>query len=201
MFRISALVCCFFLSGCVALLTPKVESNFAELKSGAYVLDKSHARLLFKIRHLGLSTYVGRFNDFDASLEFDPGNMQAAQLTALIDMTSIDLNDEGLVDTLKGATWLNIRNYPQAKFTSTGVRPLNDSEFEFSGKLAWRGQLKDILVKAKFEGGAFDVLTQSYKLGFSASTEFKRSDFGMDAFIPLVGDEIQIETFVEFKRN
>ena len=198
---LSAIFILSFLSGCIALLTPKVESNFAELKAGAYSLDKSHARLLFKVRHLGLSTYVGRFNSFDASLEFDPQNMQESELRALIDMTSLDINDSSLSDTLAGANWLNSRSYPQAQFTSSQVKPLSDTEFEFSGKLSWRGKTKDITVTARFEGGAFDVLTRKYKLGFSAETEFLRSDFGMDAFIPLVGDKIQLETYVEFIRN
>lgn len=189
------------LSGCVALLTPKVESNFNELKSGAYRLDKSHASLLFKVRHLGLSTYVGRFNEFDATLEFDPNNMQDSQLTALIDMTSLDINDDNLSSTLAGVSWLNSGRYPQAQFQSSKVKPINDSEFEFSGELSWRGNSKELIVTANFEGGAFDVLTQKYKLGFSAEAEFLRSDFGMDAFIPLVGDKIQIETYVEFIRN
>ena len=50
--------------------------------------------MLFKIRHLGLSTYVGRFNDFDATLEFDPNNMSAAKLSAVVDMSSVDINDQ-----------------------------------------------------------------------------------------------------------
>ena len=189
------------LSGCVVLLTPKVESNFNELKAGGYRLDKSHASLLFKIRHLGLSSYVGRFNKFDATLEFDPTNMQDSKLTALVDMTSLDINDSDLSSTLAGSSWLNSRTYPQAQFKSSRVTPISDTEFEFSGELSWRGKTKEISVNARFEGGAFDVLTQRYKLGFSAETEFLRSDFGMDAFIPLVGDKIKIETFVEFIRN
>lgn len=195
-----AIIACF-LSACVALLTPKVESNFGELKAGAYRLDKSHASLIFKVRHLGLSTYVGRFNSFNATLEFDPSNMQASQLNALVDMTSLDINDDSLTSTLAGSSWLNLRAFPQAQFKSSAVTPISDTEFEFIGALSWRGKTKEISVQARFEGGAFDVLTQNYKLGFSAETEFLRSDFGMDAFIPLVGDKIQVETYVEFIRN
>ncbi len=191
----------FSVSACISLLTPKVESNFTELKAGAYELDTSHARLLFKVRHLGLSTYVGRFNTFEATLDFDPQNMAQAKLEAIIDMRSVDLNDEGLEDTIKGGSWLDTRRFPQAKFTSTKVTPIDANRFEFVGQLEWREQAREIKVQATFEGGAFDVLTQRYKLGFSATTVFKRSDFSVDAFIPLVGDEIELEAYVEFKRN
>ena len=88
------------LSACVSLITPKVESELVKLKAGQYSLDSSHATLLFKIQHLGLSTYVGRFNTFDASLEFDPDNIAASRLTALIEIDSLDINDTDLKDDL-----------------------------------------------------------------------------------------------------
>jgi polyisoprenoid-binding protein YceI len=37
---------------------------------------------LFKEDYLGSSTYVGRFNNFDASLSFDSNNIKASQLEA-----------------------------------------------------------------------------------------------------------------------
>ena len=63
------------LSSCVSLLVPTVNTEVVSLKAGQYKLDKAHATLLFKVQHLGLSTYVGRFNNFDASLDFDPENI------------------------------------------------------------------------------------------------------------------------------
>ena len=75
-----------------------MQPELSKLKAGAYSLDKTHARLLFKVTHLGLSTYVGRFNEFDASLEFDPENINAAKLSAVIEVGSLDINDAGLKD-------------------------------------------------------------------------------------------------------
>ena len=121
------------LSACVSLITPKVQPNLVQFKSGGYSLDKTHARLLFKIRHLGLSTYVGRFNDFDASLQFDPSDMSSAKLTDVIDMGSVDINDAGLEKDLIGRSWFRVSEFPQASFESTRVTTISDSEFEFTG--------------------------------------------------------------------
>jgi len=41
---------------------------------------------------------------------------------------------------------------------------------------------------------------KKYSCGFSAETEIKRSDFGMDAFIPLVTDEVEIQVEAEASR-
>ncbi len=204
--RISFLLLSFIsLAGCASLLTPlvtpKVKTEIATLKPGQYSLDKSHATVLFKVQHLGLSTYVGRFNEFDASLEFDPNNIQAAKLTAVIEMGSLDINDEDLKQDLMGRNWFNQKAYPQASFTSTGVKGVNENTFEFTGDLNWRGVVKPLTMTATFHGGANNILTGKYTLGFSAIGNFKRSDFNMSDFIPLVGDDVAIEAFAEFQRN
>ena len=40
--------------------------------AGVYALDPSHASLVFRIDHIGLSRFTARFTDFDAALTFDP---------------------------------------------------------------------------------------------------------------------------------
>ena len=190
-----------FLSACVSLITPKVQSDVAKLKAGEYALDSTHATLLFKIQHLGLSTYVGRFNEFDASLEFDPANISAAKLTAIVEIDSLDINDEDLKSDLMGRSWFRQSEFPQATFESTSVNPISDTEFEFDGILNWRGVQKSINVTATFHGGANNILSGKYTLGFSANSKFLRSDFGMDKYVPLVGDEITVEAYAEFLKN
>ncbi|MEM6903547.1 MAG: YceI family protein, partial [Pseudomonadota bacterium] len=39
--------------------------------SGTYVLDPTHASIVWKISHLGLSDYTARFNSFDATVDFN----------------------------------------------------------------------------------------------------------------------------------
>lgn len=195
------LISTLILSGCASLITPRVQTDVVKLQSGAFSLDKSHARLLFKIRHLGLSTYVGRFNDFGATLEFDPKNMSAAKLSAVVDMSSVDINDKGLEEDLIGRSWFRVAEFPQAVFESTRVTPISDSEFEFTGYLDWRGIRKEITIKGRFDGGAHNMLTGKYTLGFSAIGQFLRSDFGMSKYVPLVADEVVIEVYAELLKN
>lgn len=189
------------LSSCIALLTPRVEVDIAKLRAGQYSLDKSHASLLFKVPHMGLSSYVGRFNDFDASLDFDPEDIANAKLDAIIEIDSLDINDPGLKEDLMDGTWFDQPRYPQAVFSTLSVTPLSNSEFEFVGNLDWRGVINPISLVVTFHGGADNMLTGYYTLGFSAKGSFSRSDFGMDAYIPMVGDLVEIETYAEFQKR
>ena len=200
-YLLAILLCCLKLGACVALITPKVETEVLKLRAGQYQLDPAHSALLFKVQHLSLATYVGRFNKIAATLDFDPNNIAAAQLEAIIEMASLDVNDVNLEKRLMDSAWFDQANYPQASFTTVSVEPLSQSEFNFTGELNWRGVSKPITIKVKFNGGANNLLTQKYTLGFEATGSFLRSDFGMGSFVPLVGDKIQLEAYAEFQRN
>jgi polyisoprenoid-binding protein YceI len=52
-----------------------------------------------------------------------------------------------------------------------------------------------------FNGAGNNMLTGRYTLGFTATTQFKRSQFGMDYLVPAIGDDINIEVFAEFQKQ
>jgi polyisoprenoid-binding protein YceI len=168
---------------------------------GNYSVDKSHTRVLFKVDHLGLSTYVGRFNDFDATLSFDPNNIEASRLEATVDTRSLDLNNEKLEYRLAGPTWLNSENYPEAVFTTVSASPIDAANIKFIGNLTLRGKSNPVEMLVTFNGGADNLLSGHYTIGFSATGGFKRSDFGIDSYTSIVGDTIMLEVYTEFQKK
>lgn len=189
------------IQGCGYLIKPRVTSGMLQLEKGSYTLDQSHVAVLFKINHMGLSTFVGRFNKVNASLEFDPDNIAAAKLSAVIDIASIDVNNPDLEQTLMGNNWFAAERYPQAFFTTKSVTVINDNSALFAGDLTLRGVTAPVELKVKFNGGGSNMLTGYYTLGFSATSQFKRSTFAMHYLIPAIGDQVDIEVFAEFQRR
>lgn len=189
------------LSSCGTLIKPNVKTGILQLEKGSYKLDQSHVAVLFKINHMGLSTFVGRFNKVDASLEFDPNNIAAAKLSAVIEVASIDANNIDLEETLRGSSWLDAKKYPQASFTTTSVSVLNQNAAVFTGELTLHGVTAPIDLTVTFNGGANNMLTGFYTLGFSATTTFSRSTFGVDYLVPAIGDQVAIEVFAEFQQQ
>jgi polyisoprenoid-binding protein YceI len=189
------------LSACGQLIKPQVKTGLTQLEKGSYQLDKTHVTVLFKINHMGLSTFVGRFNKVDASLEFDPKNIAGAKLSAVIDVTSIDVNNPDLEQTLRGRSWFDVEKYPQAFFKTTVVRIVDENSAVFTGDLTLRGVTAPIDLTVHFNGGANNMLTGFYTLGFSATSQFKRSMFAMDYLIPAIGDQIDLEVFAEFQQQ
>jgi len=183
------------------VLRPNYETELSALRAGDYTLDPEHAYLLFKVGHLGLSKVVGRFDQVDATLDFEPDDLAALRLDGQVAVASIDLDDEGLERRLLGPDWLGAERYPAATFTTTSVAALEGDRFSVTGDFTLRGVTRELVLQARFGGGADNLLTGRYTLGFEATGELSRSDHGIDGFGALVGDTIEIEIHAEFQRR
>lgn len=189
------------LTSCGHLIKPRIKTGMMQLEKGSYQIDPTHASLLFKVDHMGLSTFVGRFNRFDAQLEFDPTNIAAAKLSAVIDIASVDVNNQNLEETLQGSSWFDTERYPQANFKTVRVEVIDASTADFTGDLYFHGVTTPLTLRIKFNGGGNNMLTGKYTLGFSANTHFLRSAYGMGYLAPAIGDRVDIEIFAEFKQE
>lgn len=188
-------------AGCGTLIKPTVKTGLIQLEKGSYKLDPTHVTVLFKINHMGLSTFVGRFNKVDASLEYDPQNIAAAKLSAVIDIASIDVNNSDLEETLRGSSWFDAEKYPQAFFRTDSVKVIDENTAEFSGDLQLHGVTAPMALRIHFNGGGNNMLTGFYTLGFSATSTFSRSTFGVDYLIPAIADQVDVEVFAEFQQQ
>lgn len=189
------------LASCDRLITPDFQTEVQDLRGGQYTLDKDHASLNWKINHLGFSSYVGRFNDFDATLDFDSENVENSSLEVIIDTASLDVNNPEFAEDLRGSDWFDVENFPQAVYRSTSfVEALGEDTFVFRGDLTFLGQTAPVDLTVTFNGGGRNFLTRSYTLGFSASAIFQRSDFGLDRMVSFgIGDDVELEIHVEFQ--
>jgi len=195
------LVCSVFLVSCDRILTPDFETDITEVKSGQYKIDPDHATLLWKINHLGFSTFVGRFNDIDASLNFDPENVGNSTLEVVIATTSLDINNAEFAEELRGSNWFDTETFPQAVYRTTSlVESSSDNTFVFGGELTLLGVTAPVNLDVAFHGGGRNFLTRKNTLGFSATASFQRSVFGLDRFTSFgVGDDIDLEIHIEFQ--
>lgn len=199
--RFGVLLSLIALSACASLVTPKVDAEPEALKPGAYALDETHAALTFKINHLGFSRYVGRFNRFDASLDFDANNPETAQVQAIIEVASLDIANDEFAATLLGPDWFAAEQHPQAVFRSRTVNVTGENQGVMTGDLTLKGVTAPITLDVVFNGGARDLLRGAYVVGFSAKGSFDRTEFGVDRFAGVVGNEVAIEIEAEFIRQ
>ncbi|EWH11424.1 YceI-like domain-containing protein [Catenovulum agarivorans DS-2] len=188
-------------SSVLELVQPNLATDMSVFKSGEFQLDTAHSSLIFKVKHMGLSYFVGRFNQFDANLAFNADQPEQAKLGAVVDMASLDVVDDDFEQTIKSDDWLNTAQFPKAYFETTTATQINSETLLFDGNLTFLDVTNPVKVEVKFNGAGTNLLTYSYTIGFSANMTFNRSDFGLDKYIPTVGDQILIEVEAEFQRN
>ncbi|WP_319517454.1 YceI family protein [uncultured Martelella sp.] len=158
----------------------------------SYEFDKSHSNLSFSYNHLGYSITDGRFGDWDATLAIDADAPENSSVEFVIDADSLDTFWEARDEHFKSADFFDVANYPEITFTSTEVKKVSDTELEVTGDLT----IKDITNPAVL---TVDVLSfgehpmaEKQAAGFLMEATVKRSDYGMDMYLPYVGDEVSV---------
>jgi polyisoprenoid-binding protein YceI len=175
--------------------------------AGAYTVDKAHTSLIFRVSHLGFSTYTGRFTRVDAKLQFDPRHFDKSSVDVTIDPRSIEADNapSGFLQTLAGDQWLDADRFPQMSFRTKAVQSTGPDSFRLVGELTLHGVTRPITLDAHYNGGyAGHPFDPHARVGFSARGTFKRSDFGVSYGIPApgssfgVGDEVAVTLESEF---
>lgn len=193
------------LSGCGtltnALLAPRIDPAAINLAPGDFTLDTAHAALVFRINHLGYADYIGRFDRFEASLSGDAANPAQARVEAIIDMSSLNIANPDFAAELMGPNWFDAGAYPQALFRSTAINLTSDMAAQITGDLTLKGITRPITLTAKLNGSAYDPLRRADVIGFSASGDINRADFGIDRFSGLLTETVRIEIEAEFIRQ
>lgn len=195
------------LSMALVAATARAEMEI-EAPAGAYKLDPTHASLVWKVNHLGLSDYTARFATFDATLAFDPANVTGSTLEVTVDPTSIKTDYPKPEETdfdqklQTNENFFNAGEYPDITFTSTKIEQTGERTGKVHGELTMLGETHPVTLDVTFNGSmAEHPYADVAALGFSATGTLKRSEWGMDYLIPNVGDEVKLLIEAEFLRQ
>ena len=166
-----------------------------------YSFDKAHTQILFFVDHIGFSKSQGEFLDYDGYIEFDQENPTNSKVEVTIKTDSIDMDDEKWDAHMKNADFFNIAEFPTMKFKSTNIKLTGGKTADITGNLTMIGVTKPVTLHVTFNKADIHPFSKEYVAGFAAKAQLKRSDFGMNYGLPLVGDEVEIMLEVEAIRD
>jgi len=145
--------------------------------AGTFVLDKSHTQIGFVARHLMVSKVRGRFTDYEGALVVaDDPAQSSVQVT--IQAASISTNDENRDKHVRTNDFLNVEALPTLSYRSIKVEFGSDGDWMVTGDLTIRGVTRPVVLEVQFEGVIQDPWGNQ-RLGFTASGEIDRNDFGV----------------------
>ncbi len=169
-----------------------------KVPAGTYELDKRHASLVVRVRHMGFSSYTMRFLGLSGAFAYDPANWQATKATILVDPKSIDTEENSFNRTVAG--YFEPDKYPVIQFESTGLTQTGEGQGQLAGNLTFHGVTRPLTLDVVFNGVG-PGLTGGTRLGFSGQGAIKRSEFGVTGGRPFAGDAVDLLFEVEFYKK
>ena len=166
-----------------------------------YEFDTVHSQIIFFVSHLGFSISEGEFLDFDGFIEFNRDEPAKSKVEVTIDTASIDMDDKKWDDHMKNEDFFNVEKYPHMTFKSTGIKVTGKKTAKITGDLTILETTKPVTLDVKFNNSGKHPFGDKYAAGWSATTNIKRSEFGMKYGLPNVGDDVEIRIEIEAVRQ
>jgi len=177
------------LAGSFALATPLHAAD-------QYTIDPSHTFPRFELNHFGFSTHHGQFNKTAGKLTLDRAAKSGA-IEITVQTASIGTGDPKLESELRGEKFFNVEKFPTMVFKAKTLKFNGDVPASAEGELTLLGVTRPLTLSISRVVCATHPYTKKEDCGAEVSGALKRSDFGMKAFLPIVGDEITLHIQVE----
>lgn len=161
-----------------------------------YTIDPVHTSLLFRVKHMNVSEFYGRFADVSGTVTVDDSDPAKSSFNVNVKTESIDSFNAKRDQHLRGPDFFSAKEFPTISFKSTSVKKQSDSTWEVTGDLTLHGVTKSITVMMEKtgvgsgpQGGAI--------IGFETTFNIKRSEFGMSNMLKGIGDDVRIIVSIE----
>jgi polyisoprenoid-binding protein YceI len=166
---------------------------------GTWAIDPMHSSIGFSVRHL-MGKVRGTFEEFTGHVTIaeEPARCSA---TATIFMNSVNTATRMRDDDLRSANFFDVGRHPEMTFEGTGLT-VHDGSLELPGKLTIRGITRDVALEVDFLGLDETGLQGEQRIGISATTTIRRSDYDVGARAGegqkiVVGDKISIQLDIQ----
>lgn len=171
-----------------------------------WVLDPTHSEITFKVKHLMITSVKGEFRKFDVTAQSEGADFSNSKVSATIDTASIDTNNADRDAHLRSADFFDSEHHGQITFESTGLKKLDDANYQLSGILGMKGIKKALTLDVDFGGFIKDPYGNE-KAGFSLSGKLNRKDWGLNWNAALetggmmVSDEVRLSAEVQLVKQ
>ena len=164
-----------------------------------YTIDPEHTFPHFSVNHLGFSTMHGRFEKTSGKATLDiAGKKGSVELN--IEAASVTTGFAKRDTHLRTPDFFNASEFPTISYKSTSFKFKGDTPVSIEGNLTLLGITKPVTITINaFKCGLdpMDALRKREKCGADASTQIKRTDFGMKFGVPIVGNDIKLAFEIE----
>ncbi|MDI1301918.1 MAG: YceI family protein [bacterium] len=185
----------------MAVADKTVTDKAATDKVVNYTIDPAHSFVHFSWSHVGFSNPMADFTQVNGTIMGNQTHPEKSSVSVTMPVKSLDthvpLLNEHLIDS---GDYFKSKEFPGVTFKSTGIKALDKKKktFQLLGELTVNGISKPVVLQATLnKAGPHPFYENADAAGFNATTRLKRSAFGIDKFVPMVSDELDVTITVE----
>jgi polyisoprenoid-binding protein YceI len=165
-------------------------TTIQQVPAGTYSVDPVHSTFGFAIKHNGVSTFRGQFEQVDARLE-------DGVLTGTAQVESVKTAIPDLKGHLLSSDFFNAEQTPTVTFRSTDIRVADGGETQVDGELTIRGITKPVTATGTVAHGV--GISGSEVVGFDLTAKVDRREYGLNwqAELPKGGEVLGWDVVLE----
>ena len=179
-----------FIAGAVTLLAFGL-ATAAAAAPVVYRIEPELTYAEFAVSHLGLSRQRGHFGRTNGIIMLDP-EKHSGSIDFFVDAASIDTGWTTRDEFLRGESMFDVAHYPVVRFHSTQLVFDRESLIGVAGELTLRDVTRPVALKIERLECGREADGGREGCGAGVATSIKRSDFGMNYALTLVGDDIDL---------
>ncbi len=182
-----------------ALLLPLLFTAAVPDDVQRFEIDRTHSRVGFAVRHMGVATVRGEFRDFEGHLLLNTADITKSTVSIVIRTATIDTGNERRDNHLRSDDFFNAEQYPTITFETRRVEQGAEG-YVLVGDLTIRDVAKEVHIPFELNGPI--TLDGRQRLGAEGSVQVNRKDFklmwnNMVEGVNVVSDDVRIELAIE----
>lgn len=171
------------------------------VRSIEWEIDSAHSAINFTINHF-FTPVDGTFEDYDATVMFNPDDLENSSIDVTIPVTSINTRNDRRDGHLQSEDFFNAEQWPSISFESSSIESRGDNQFVAIGELTIRDVTRDFELPFTLQGMMDHPMQENTTVaGIVANAQLMRTDFGVGvgdwAATAVVGDEVDIQLNLE----
>ena len=167
-----------------------------------WAIDPAHSEVSFKVKHMMFTNVTGKFKEFQVVVENTDDQFESSQISFSANVNSVSTGSEDRDNHLRSADFFDVDEYPKITFTSTGLKRINDGQFQMVGDLTIKEVTKSVVLDVEYSGLMKDPWGNT-RIAATLSGKINRKDFGLtwnaslEAGGVLVGEDVKLMAEVQ----
>jgi polyisoprenoid-binding protein YceI len=165
-----------------------------------YTIDEAHTQVIATWNHFGFSNMSVDFHNVEGTFNFDVADPTKSSIDVNIVLAGLHTGVAKLDEHIKSPDFFDAAKFPKATFKSTKVEKAGNDGLKVTGDLNLHGVTKPVTLDVKILKVGDHPMKKVAAAGFDAHTTLKRSEFGIDKYVPNVSDDIKISISMETQK-